>query len=443
MDEVSQLAESQAAPAQAERPLRILMPSYRSHPFTGGQGVYMRLVTRALVEIGHRVDVISGPPYPELDPRVGLIKLPSLDLYAQPKVFMGLPAMPRRAFRNFVDFYEYMAHISGAFPEPNTFGMRMVRYMRGRIGDYDIVHDNQTLCWGLLKLRRMGLPVVGTIHHPITRDRRISIDAADTISLNLLVRRWYSFLNMQIKVARKLDPLVVVSHSTRRDVAADFKVPPERMTVVHHGIDTERFRPLPHIERRSNLLITTASADVPLKGLIYLVEAYAKLLDDHPDLELLVIGKLREGHTERTLRRLGLMDKVHFVSGISDEELAEQYASATLAVSPSVYEGFGFPAGEAMACGVPTVATTGGSLPEVVGDAGIQVPVKDPDALAAAIDALLRDPARRAELGAAGRRRMLERFRWHRAAHELTGVYYRALNIAPRHADREARRTAA
>ena len=444
MNEIVQLAEeSPSVAAQAERPLRILMPSYRSHPFTGGQGVYMRHVTKALVEAGHHVDVISGPPWPELDPRVGLVKLPSLDLYAQPKVFMGLPAIPRRAFTNYVDFYEYMAHISGAFPEPNTFGMRMVRYMKDRLDKYDVVHDNQTLCWGLLQLKRMGLPVVGTIHHPITRDRRISIDAADTFSLRLLVRRWYSFLDMQIKVARRLDPVIVVSHSTKRDVAADFRVRPERMTVVHHGIDTEQFRPLPHIERRANLLITTASADVPLKGLIYLIEAYAKLLPNHPDLELLVIGKLREGHTERTLKRLGLMEKVRFVSGVSDEELTEHYASATLAVSPSVYEGFGFPAGEAMACGVPTVATTGGSLPEVVGEAGVLVPVKDPDALAAAIGALLRDAARRAELGAAGRRRMLDQFRWSRAAHELSQVYYRALNYAPRHADREARPVAA
>jgi len=419
------------------------MPSYRSHPFTGGQGVYMRHVTKALAEMGHHVDVISGPPYPELDPRVGLIKLPSLDLYAQPKVFLGLPALPRRAFTDFIDFYEYMAHISGAFAEPNTFGMRMVRYIKGRIGDYDVVHDNQTLCWGLLQLRRMGLPVVGTVHHPITRDRRISIDAADTLSLNLLVRRWYSFLNMQIKVARRLDPLIVVSESTKRDVETDFKVPAERMTVVLHGIDTEQFRPLPHIARRSNLLMTTASADVPLKGLIYLIEAYAKLLAEHPDLELLVIGKLREGHTERTLRRLGLLDKVHFVSGISDEEMTEHYARATLAVSPSVYEGFGFPAGEAMSCGVPTVATTGGSLPEVVGDAGVLVPVKDPDALAAAIGELLKDPARRDALGAAARRRILDQFKWSRAAGELTQVYYNALNYAPHHANRETRRAAA
>lgn len=437
--------ESRASPPAdtAERPLRILMPSYRSHPFTGGQGVYMRHITKALAEMGHRVDVISGPPYPELDPRIGLIRLPSLDLYARPKVFLGLPAMPHRAFTNFVDFYEYMAHISGAFPEPNTFGKRMVRYMRNRADQYDIVHDNQTLCWGLLHLRRMGLPVVGTVHHPITKDRRISIDAADTISLSLLVRRWYSFLNMQIKVARKLDPLIVVSESTRRDVETDFGIPSERMTVVHHGIDTEQFRPLPHIERRSNLIITTASADVPLKGLIYLIEAYAKLLPDHPDLELLVIGKLREGHTERTLKRLNLMDNVRFVSGISDEEMTEHYARATLAVSPSVYEGFGFPAGEAMACGVPTVATTGGSLPEVVGDAGILVPVKDPEALAAAVGALLREPNRRAHLGAAGRRRILEQFQWPRAARELTQVYYNAISTAPAHADRETRRAAA
>lgn len=410
-----------------EKPLRILMPSYRSHPFTGGQGVYMRLVTKAMVDLGHTVDVISGPPYPILDPRVGLIKLPSLDLYAKPKVFIGLPAMPKRAFSNWIDFYEYFAHISGAFGEPNTFGMRMAKYMRGRAHEYDVVHDNQTLAWGLLKLRDMGMPVVGTIHHPITMDRHISVDAAETTSMRLLVKRWYSFLSMQMKVARQLDPVIVVSESTRRDVAEDFGLDIAKTHLVYHGIDTDKFRPLKDVTRKTNRLMVTASADVPLKGLIYLVEAYAELLKEFPDLELHVVGKLREGYTERKLTKLGIKDRVAFKSDLSDQDIVEMYAEATMAVCPSVYEGFGFPAGEAMACGVPIVSTTGGSLPEVVGDAGILVPPKDPGALANAIAELLRDPARRDNLGAQARRRILKTFQWDNAAQELVAVYRKAI----------------
>jgi len=412
------------------RPLRILMPSYRSHTFTGGQGVYMRHVTSAMVELGHQVDVISGPPYPELDPRVGLIKLPSLDLYERPKVFLGLPAMPKRAMTNWIDFYEYMAHISGLFGEPRTFGMRLAKYMKGKAHLYDVVHDNQSLGYGLLELQKMGIPIAGTIHHPITMDRRISLDAADTISLNLLVRRWYQFLGMQIKVARQLDPIIVVSESTRRDVSKDFGIPPEKMHLVYHGIDTETFRPLPHITRKPNLLMATASADVPLKGLIYLIEAYADLLDEFPDLELHVVGKLREGHTSKVLDRLGIRDKVKFRSGLTNQEIVEMYAESTIAVCPSVYEGFGFPAGEAMASGIPLVSTTGGSLPEVVGDAGVLVPPKDPGALADAIADLLRNPAKRDAIGAQCRQRMLDKFQWKDAAQNLVNIYRRAIDHA-------------
>ncbi len=411
-----------------DRPLRILIPSYRSHKHTGGQGVYLNFMTRALVEIGHQVDVISGPPYPELDERVGLIKLDSLDLYAKPKVFLGLPAMPQRAMTNAVDFFEYLSHITGAFAEPTTFGMRMVAYMRDHLRDYDIVHDNQTLCTGLLHLRAMGLPIVGTIHHPITRDRRISVDAADTLSLRLLVQRWYSFLGKQIKVARQLDPLIVVSESTRRDVAGDFDIPAERLELVYHGVDGTLFRPLPEINRRPNRLITTASADVPLKGLIYLIEAYHQLLDRYPDLELMVVGKLREGATAQRLDKLGIRDRVQFVSDLSFEDIVRLYAEATIAVCPSVYEGFGFPAGEAMACGVPLVSTSGGSLPEVVGEAGLVVPPKDPAKLGQAISTLLDDPELRDRLSVEGRERILRLFPWEKSARKAAQVYYRLLS---------------
>ncbi len=426
---------------QLDRPLRILIPSYRSHPHTGGQGVYLRFLTRALVDLGHTVDVMSGPPYPDLDPRVGLIKLESLDLYAKPKVWMGFPAVPDRAWRDPIDAYEYISHISGAFAEPTTFGMRMVRYLRDHKDDYDIVHDNQTLCRGLLDIQAMGIPVIAALHHPITRDRRISIAAANTISLRLLVRRWYSFLGKQIKVARQIENLTVCSLSTKRDASEDFKIPPERMELVYLGIDSATFRPLTDIPRRTNRLITTASADVPLKGLVYLIEAYSDLLKTRPDLELMVIGKLREGNTADMLDRLGIRDRVRFVSDLSFEEIAGLYAEATVAVCPSVYEGFGLPAGEAMACGVPVVSTTGGSLPEVVGDAGLLVPPKDPAALAQAIGSLLDDPAERARLSEAGRARITQHFTWDNTARKLCQIYYRTLS-SPRwaaHAHRQPR----
>ena len=421
------------AAIHGDRPLRILLPSYRSNPTTGGQGVYMRHIAKALAELGHQVDVISGPPYPELDPRVKLIKLPSLDLYANPHPIKSIrPWM----LGSPIDLFEWWSHATGGFSEPYTFGERMARYVRGTLDDYDVCHDNQTLCWGLLKMRDMGMPVVGTIHHPITMDRRIDIEHARSLKLRLLKKRWYSFLNMQIKVARQLDPLIVVSESTRRDVAREFGVDVSKTRLVLHGIDHVQFRPMPHVKRRDDLIVACASADVPLKGLIYLIRAYAELLKTRPDLKLKVIGRLREGNTSYELRQLGIMDKVEFVGGLTDDDITRIYNEATIAVSPSVYEGFGFPCGEAMSCGTPVIATNGGSLPEVVGDAGIVVQHSNPPALAEAIAKMLDNPEMRAAYGRAGRERILAKFKWERAARECAEIYRQTIENADNRLER-------
>jgi len=407
-----------------DRSLRILMPSYRSHPYTGGQGIYMRLVTKAMIDLGHQVEVLSGQPYPILDKGVKLTKLPSLDLYSYDS---PLKAFNIDLFKDRIDMYEWLSHLSGGFSEPYTFGERMARWGKENHSKYDVVHDNQTLAWGLLKLRNLGMPVVGTIHHPITMDKRIDIKHAETISLKILKWRWYNFLKMQIKVARQLNPIIVVSENTRKDLVKDFKIDPSKTRKVLHGIDHKTFRPIESIKRKKNQLITTASADVPLKGLIYLIRAYDYLLEEFPDLKLIVIGKLREGPTSNELEKRGIKDRVKFITDLTSNEIAELYAESTLAVSPSVYEGFGFPAGEAMSCGIPIVSSNGGSLPEVVGDAGIIVEHSNPKALYQGIKELLNNEEKRFEYGQRGRERVLKKFTWKRAAEELVGVYKEAI----------------
>ena len=406
------------------KPLNILMPSYRSHPYTGGQGIYMRLVTKAMRDLGHNVDVISGQPYPILDDGVKLVKLPSLDLYSYNN---PLKAFNFNLLKNKIDLYEWISHLTGGFSEPYTFGERMAKWAKYNFSKYDVVHDNQTLAYGLLKLKNFGLPVVGTIHHPITMDKRIDIQHAETLSLKILKWRWYSFLNMQMHVARQLDPIIVVSENTRKDLVRDFKVDIKKTRKVLHGIDHLTFRPIDGIKRKPNQLITTASADVPLKGLIYLIRAYDLLLKDFPELELIVIGKLRDGPTSKELNKRGIKNKVKFVSDLTSNQIAKLYAESTIAVSPSVYEGFGFPAGEAMSCGIPLVSTNGGSLPEVVGDAGIIVNHSDPASLYQGIKQLLDNDEKRLVYGKMGRKRVLDKFTWKRAAQELVDVYKEAI----------------
>lgn len=403
--------------------LRICLLGYRSHPYGGGQGVYLRYLSKALHELGHEVHVISGQPYPHLDPGVRLIPMPGMNLYET-----GLRSLRPRHLRSLSNVIEWLSKLSGGFAEPQAFGRRVVNYLRAHRHEYDIVHDNQSLSYGMLELQRMGVPLVTTIHHPITNDLRLALAACAWWWPRLLTRRWHSFLGMQKRVARRLRHIVTVSECSRRDIARDFGVAADSLVVVPNGVDTEVFAPCDEVGRKPLHLLATASADQPLKGLAVLLRAFAALLPAHPGLRLLVIGKPRPGgEAEKLIAALGLAPHLEFVSGIATAELVRHYREATVVVVPSLYEGFGLPAAEAMACAAPVVSSDGGALAEVVGDGGVLVPAGDVAALGGAIDALLRDPERRAALGRRARERILERFCWRRAARQMTQYYEQVL----------------
>ena len=401
--------------------LRIALLTYRGNPHSGGQGIYVRYLSRALVELGHEVEVFSGQPYPELDDGVGLTKVPSLDLYRADDPFRR----PRLSeFRDWVDCLEYGAMCTAAFPEPLTFSLRAARLLRARAQEFDVVHDNQCLGYGVLDIAKR-IPTVATIHHPITIDHKLDRHQV-SVGRRLALARWYAFTRMQRRVAPRLPRVITASGTGMRDAAAELGVDPSRIKVVHNGVDTDLFRPLPQIDKMSGRVITTTSADVPLKGLVYLIEALAKLRTEH-DAHLVVIGSPRKGgNVLAAIERFGMTGHVEFESKIDSLKLVELYASSEVAVVPSLYEGFSLPAAEAMATGVPVVATTGGALPEVVGTDGTcgkLVAPRDVGALAGAIGELLGDPGRRAEMGAAGRRRVFEMFTWQRSAERTADVY--------------------
>ncbi|MFI7273176.1 glycosyltransferase family 4 protein [Streptomyces sp. NPDC049879] len=410
-----------------DRPLRVALLSYKGNPFSGGQGVYVRHLSRELAALGHRVEVIGAQPYPVLDPGVTLRALPSLDLYREPDPFRT----PKRdEYRDWIDVLEVATMWTGGFPEPRTFALRARRELLARRAEFDVVHDNQTLAYGLLGgARRAGLPLVTTIHHPITVDRRLELAAADTFKRRYSLRRWYGFTHMQKRVARRLPSVLTVSGASRREIIEDFAVPPERLHVVPIGADTRVFHPDPAVPRVPGRIVTTSSADVPLKGLVHLVEALAKLRTEHPDAHLVVVGRRpASGAVADALDRFGLGNAVEFVTGIGDGELADLVRGAQVACVPSLYEGFCLPAAEAMAAGTPLVATTGGAIPEVAGPDGetcLAVPPGDAGALAAALARMLDDADLRARLAAAGRARVLRRFTWRQAAIG-TAEHYRA-----------------
>jgi glycosyltransferase involved in cell wall biosynthesis len=402
--------------------VRVALLSYRSKPYCGGQGVYVRHLSRALTDLGHTVEVLSGPPYPLLDDGVDLTQLPSLDLYREPDPFR-LPHF--REFRSPIDVFEFSSMCTAAFPEPLTFTLRAWRHLAKRVGEFDIVHDNQSLGYGLLGIERLGLPVVATLHHPITVDRRFELAAAP-LRKQVPLRRWYAFTRMQRRVARRLPAIATVSQSSYDDIVTDYRVDPAKLRVIPVGVDTDVFAPSGAVTRIPGRIVATTSADVPLKGLVPLLEALAKVRTER-DAELVIVGKPKPGgHAERTLDRLGLRGAVQWVNGLSDDQLADVLRSAELAVVPSLYEGFSLPAIEAMACGTALVATTAGALPEVVGPEGtaaLHVAPGDADALALAIGRILGDAQLRASLGAGGRQRVLGRYTWHAAAQATAEMY--------------------
>jgi glycosyltransferase involved in cell wall biosynthesis len=416
-----------------DRPLRLAYLSYRSKPTIGGQGIYTRHLTKAMVDLGHTVEVISGQPYPVLDDRITLTKLPSLDIFND--LYPGrFPAYWE--FKDLPDVVEALQFSTGAFSEPLAFSLRAWKELKPRTGEFDIVHDNQSLGYGMLGINKM-LPVLTTLHHPITVDRRLELDAAPNWRKRLSLRRWYSFVEMQGRVARRMPRIVVVSDNSIDDIHDDMGVDRENMRLVHVGVDPDLFKPDPSVQPKPNQLITTASADAEMKGLKFLLEAMAKLRAEGRDIKLTLIGQARSGGpSDKLIRELDLAPHIQFVTGVPDERIVELYSEAEVAVVPSLYEGFSLPAVEAMASGTALVATTGGALKEVTGTHGetvLQCEPGDADGLTTQIRLALDDPDLRTRIGAAGRERVSELYTWRQTAIR-TAEQYREVIAVRKHA---------
>jgi MMP alpha-(1->4)-mannosyltransferase len=399
--------------------LNICLISYRSNPHCGGQGVYIRNLSRALIDLGHSVEVVSGPPDPMLNNGIKLTMLPCLDLY-NPEDMFRIPSFPE--LMDPVNIMEWVGVSTMGFPEPFTFGFRAYRYLRRRFASYDIVHDNQSLSYGIWAIKRF-VPTVATIHHPITVDRRIAIRSARPMWRKMQQWRWFSFVGMQKRVARRLPQIITVSQSAVGDIGNDFVIPPSRFRIVPNGIDTKIFHPVSGVAREQDRIIVTNSADVPLKGLHFFLRAIADIAKNRR-VRVTIIGTPKNnGVIVKLIRDLGISHVVKFTGRIDNEEFIRQYARSGMAVIPSIYEGFGLPAGEAMACGVPVISTTCGALPEVVGNAGLLVPPADTGALSRAIIDLLDHPDKAAQLGQDGYNRICEHFTWKRAAEKTVAAY--------------------
>jgi glycosyltransferase involved in cell wall biosynthesis len=414
--------------------VRIALLSYRGNMYCGGQGIYAAYLAREWQKAGHDVHVIAGPPLPELAAGIPLHEIPNLNLFG---VKWPAWADRERPFELLEPFNLWELGVSrfGVFPEMQTFAMRLLlrwRALQAR-HRFDIVFDNQCLAWGLLGIRAAGTPVVSVIHHPLHIDREADF-AIDPAFVKKLKRTLYFPLLMQRIVARRLDKIVTVSEASRTEIERYFGIREKAVSVVYNGTDTELFRPVPEMPKEADLLFVGRTEDRK-KGIGTLLEAMAKL---PREITLKIVdGRIPDdGLVMRLIRRYRLEGRVLLNRRMLElPELVAQYSTARAAVVPSFFEGFGFPASEAMACGLPVIANAAGALPEVIGtdgSAGRLVPARDPDALAAAIRDVLADPARALAMGRAARARVERVFQWRDAAAGLIQVFEETLHAAHR-----------
>ena len=405
--------------------MKIGILSYRSHPYSGGQGIYVRHLSKALQRLGHEVTVLSGPPYPQLDAEIELEKIPSLDLFG---VEDRIKEFKFSLLFSPLDLYEWISVMTGGFPEPYTFGRRVLRHLKVSEREFDVILDNQSLCYSLLDIQKL-YPLAVTIHHPITKDHRLEIENASNWKERLSSRRWHNFLPMQKKVSPKLNKIICVSGPSKQDVVEEFLVNPENVEVILNGIDIETFKPDSDSKVVENRIVTTASADIPLKGLRFLINALPRVLKDFPETHLIVIGKSpNESKIRKLIDDLHLNERISFKSNLSEEEIVDIYHTSQIAVIPSLYEGFGFGAGEAMACGTPLISTDSGGLKDVIGDSAIKIASGSIEEIENKIISLFQDPEKREQLSLKGRNRMEDLFDWKIAALNYVKVFEETIN---------------
>ena len=400
--------------------MKVGLLSYRSHPYSGGQGIYIKHLSKALKNLGHEVSVLSGPPYPELDSGVNLIKIPSLGLFESGE---RLKAFRLRFLWSPIDLYEWITVMTGGFPEPYTYGKRVLKRLKENNLKLDVLLDNQSLSSSLLEIQA-HYPLAVTIHHPITKDHKLEMQNAVNWKERLSSSRWHNFLPMQKKVAPQLKNIICVSQPSKEDVISEFKVDEKKITVIPNGIDIEIFKPSSIKKSLSFRIVTTASADIPLKGLKHLILALPRVIRQFPLTSLTVIGKSPEkSNLNKLIDDLDLEDKITFRSGISEKEIVKTYHDSDIAVIPSLYEGFGFGAGEAMACGVPLISTDSGGLKQVIGDAALKIKPGSVNEIEEGILKLFTEEEIRQELAEKGRERMEEFFDWKIAASAYIEVF--------------------
>jgi len=409
--------------------MKICLLSYRGNPYCGGQGIYVMYIAKELVKLGHEVHVIAGPPYPFEEKGVIIHRISNHNYYNNRKNFIK----PHKPFATLqpLNLYEFIAARFGIFPEIETFSIRVFYKLKELLKShkFDIIHDNQCLGYGFLLIQQLGIPFVSTIHHPLSIDRSTWFEYPSDFNIKMKRILYYPLL-MQKFVANRMYKIITVSHNAALEINRAFGVNPDNINVIYNGMDSNIFVPVKGVKKKKNGIIFVGNVEDRKKGVIYLLKAMT-LTKQKVMLTIVDGGAPNRSSVPRLIDKLGLNGRVTFTGKIPIESLIKLYSQNEIAVLPSLYEGFGFPAAEAMACELPVITTTAGALPEVVGEhmkTGFLVPPRDPAAIAGGIDFLLENPDVRKKMGKDARKRVLEIFTWKNAAGELVKLYDEAIN---------------
>ncbi|HOD15211.1 MAG TPA: glycosyltransferase family 4 protein [Spirochaetota bacterium] len=409
--------------------MKVCLLSYRGNPYCGGQGIYVMYIARELVKLGHEVHVIAGPPYPFEEEGVTIHCISNHNYFNKPKDFIK----PHKPFATFqpLNFYEFIAAKLGIFPEIETFSFRAFLKLKEllKTHKFDIIHDNQCLGYGFLLIQRLGIPFISTIHHPLSIDRSTWFEYPSDFNIKMRRILYYPLL-MQSFVANRMSRIITVSHNAALEINKAFGVNQKNISVIYNGMDSSLFYPVKGVKKKSNSIIFVGNVEDRKKGIIYLLKAMT-LTKHNVTLTIVDGGAPNRSTVPHLIDKLGVNGRVTFTGKIPIEKLITLYSQHEMAVLPSLYEGFGFPAAEAMACELPVITSTAGALPEVVGEhmeTGYLVPPRDAHAIAEGIDFLLDNPEIRKRLGKAGRKRVLEIFTWENAARELVNMYEEVIN---------------
>ncbi|MGQ9693413.1 MAG: glycosyltransferase family 4 protein [Thermodesulfobacteriota bacterium] len=401
--------------------MKIVLLCYRGNPYCGGQGVYLYFLSREMARRGHEVTILVGFPKPWPMPWARVIYIENLNLWGKKKDF--LPVSPWRIFHP-LNFYELAVTRLGFFPEMFLFSLRALRVIKELMNSekIEIIHDIQSLGYGLLFLKLYGRPLITTVHHPLTVDRQASLERNKNFK-----EKYYSLvfypIGMQRQVIRYCDRIITSSQESAKEIQQAFHVSADKIRMVYNGLDADFFYPL-YLPRKANSLLFVGNTDDPKKGIKYLLQALT-LLPPHINLTIVDEGPPQKTYAADLVKKYSLTSRVIFTGKVAAEKLRLLYNTVTLVVLPSLYEGFGLPAAEAMACGTAVIATKAGALPEVVGEegAGLLVPPRNAPALAQAIKEVVQDEKKIIIMGEVGRRRVEKLFTWNKVAEKTEAVY--------------------